>query len=297
MADYKFEIVANEFLTNSDSKSAVFVKRRGGFQRSYSKEIADIQISESPLNDGKILNIELNQDGIFDHLPEELFHHQSRHKQQEQLSFAQKHRNKKEEEKNSRAFFQPFENEFSSLLILLESYEKNLMDNNNDSEQVYSFFDDLSEKSNLKVSPSAKLNFFYPLLPYFRGDLKFLRYVLVSILLKPVSIQVISPNHSFNQAPIKEVGQIILGSDSCLGKYSEDKFDLIEITIHELHAKDTSLYLPEGESHKIIKLLTQMILPIQTDYTLTLEYSLREGQIQVGGEGNLSILGYNSYIH
>jgi hypothetical protein len=297
MADYKFEIVANEFLTNSDGKSVVTIKRRGGFKRAYSKEIAKTSITENQTGGGRNLVMELNLDGIFDHLPEELFHHQSRLRQQENLSFAQKHRIKKEEEANSRAFFHPIENEFSNLLILLESYEKNLMDNNNGSDQVYSFFSDLPEKSNLSVKASAKLNFFYPLLPYFRGDSKFLQYVLTSILLKPVKVLVEEKTIQSNYFLGGVVGEMLMGYDSYLGNESSDSFSEVCIHVSELHSRDTPKFMPDGDASKIIQLISQMILPLQTDFRVQVSYSLQEGVLRMGVEGGSSVLGYNSYLH
>src|SRR5437879_2972487 len=64
------EIIENELVVADD----LLILPLGPRQRAFAKEIAGMSVSQSDVTDKKILQVQINRDGLYDMLPEGLFH-------------------------------------------------------------------------------------------------------------------------------------------------------------------------------------------------------------------------------
>ena len=177
--DFKAEVLAGEIIDSSHEEIYVSMNRQGNFRRNFDRDVIDIlQLDDYALYEK--FQLQMNREGFYDFLPEELFHFDQIKKTKEELSFTQKHIVKKQEEENARAFFSPFEDSFSQLLVQLEIIEKNNADQAFADEFLPAFFN--TNKFKFDQIQHAKLNYFLPLSFKFRGKPEFIEYILKSML-------------------------------------------------------------------------------------------------------------------
>ncbi len=120
----KAEVLIAEIQEKSDYTIDDFViNNQSTFTRSYRRDI----ISANDTSIDSHISINVSRSGMYDYLPEGLFHVEK--EKQRKSSYAQRRKNFKEQEKNARSFFKPFENEFFNQRLEIEVNERSLLDN------------------------------------------------------------------------------------------------------------------------------------------------------------------------
>ena len=120
--DLKVEIVAADILESGLDPAELIVVPDGSFTRSYSRDISYAEVAKSA-NGQKTLAIHVTRDGIYDCLPEAVFHRQSSEPLTSGHDMAKLSKKQKMEEKEARLFFLPFENEIFTLRTQIEMEE------------------------------------------------------------------------------------------------------------------------------------------------------------------------------
>ncbi|MDR1437335.1 MAG: type VI secretion system baseplate subunit TssG [Candidatus Symbiothrix sp.] len=124
--DYRAELVAANWIEAGQDDSTIHIIRGKGDRRGVSKDIENIKKEYVDIGFDLVeyLSIYANRDGIYDSLPEGVFHQPpgtQRQKQTEDVLREMKER--KEEEFFVRKYFQPFEMAFDKLRIRIRLYE------------------------------------------------------------------------------------------------------------------------------------------------------------------------------
>jgi len=171
----KAEVIVSEVNEKSKSDVDFLIKNKSSFSRGYRRDV--ISVDKRDDVDSIILN--LSRNGLYDSLPEGLFH--TGNLLDDNKSFADKRKKYKKEENDARTFFNPIENEFFNQRLNIEINEKELLNN------FYNLGDDFLIdfwKINKEIPKNYILKLI-KLLPYcykISGDLELTRLSLEKIL-------------------------------------------------------------------------------------------------------------------
>src|SRR5947209_7624350 len=107
--DFKAEVTAAEMVELGIPDDQVIILLLGAMKRSARKDIQSIEEELSVYDRKEYVVIKTPKEGIYDMLPEGLFHHPSAHKSaKSEKEIIKIIKQRKEEEQNARKFFIPF---------------------------------------------------------------------------------------------------------------------------------------------------------------------------------------------
>jgi hypothetical protein len=125
--DFKAEVIAAELIENAVPAEQIMILMLGALKRSYRKDVDDVRDEISDYNNKEYTLIATHKEGLYDMLPEGLFHSPTVPKkattQKEIIDSIKSHR---VEERNARRFFLPYEAGFNHLRIQMALYENRL---------------------------------------------------------------------------------------------------------------------------------------------------------------------------
>jgi len=177
--DIKAEAVVIELEKKGLLRGNIQIENESTFKRPYRRDIVNYK-KHHTLNK---LFLKLSRNGVYDALPEGFFHKEGT---QKGISHNLKRKRRKEEEKNTRLFFNPIENELFNQAVNIEIKERELVDNfyNNENEFLLNFWDLRDYINNRYVIKLLKI------LPHshkIAGDLNLVRLYLEEILEQKVT--------------------------------------------------------------------------------------------------------------
>lgn len=121
--DLKAEVLITEIQEKTNlSDDNFFIKNNSTFSRSYRRDV--IKVENTAHRDWLTFN--LSRNGLYDNLPEGLFHARKTNKS---LSYAAYRKKQKKQEQDARLFFAPIENEFFFQKLNIEKNERELIYN------------------------------------------------------------------------------------------------------------------------------------------------------------------------
>ncbi|NAW50023.1 hypothetical protein GNY06_00980 [Elizabethkingia argentiflava] len=260
--DYKAEVMALN-LMKYYQVDKVYLKRLGSNNRSFNKDVHTISSYVYDL-DEMVVHITSFREGIYDYLPEGLFHPPSLGSYKSRIDdmIAQIRRQKKVEA-SAREFFQPFELElfFLEMNALAKENEFEIIES---AELLLTKFQELWPLLNRLDKDTAKI--FIYMLPFFhtvRGRKDWLEKCLSAFLQIPVQIR-FTPNHVND---IKEASDAISLSNYQLGismvlsgehMNGERNWAIHYGTIPYQHI---AKYVPNSDLRKLLRILYAHCLP------------------------------------
>ncbi len=297
-ADIKAEVVVGELLDNDFNSTEILTHHLGAFLRSVRKDIQEVGFPQNVLPDeAKEIVLELSRDGLYDSLPEGLFHQpalRSRSaKRSDIMDELKKHRM---EEGYARKFFAPFENEFFNLRVLLEKREKYAIQGFTTSanrkllQRIWRVIQRLSSKQiNL-------LMHYLPLAHILRGDNEKLQKVMQTVLGVKVTLEYVNVNYIVKNKSQALLSTMTLGVDSVLGNSFKLSIPYLQVKLGPLSNKEFAAYLPNGEAHELLKLLQDFFFPAHLQTQLLISMQRNENKLSLNEKSNISYLGFNTYI-
>ncbi len=286
--DIRAEVLMAELVEMGLDPKRIFIQPIGIFRRFYQKDVVKVDFTYSDLNKIELVHISVNREGLYDSLPEGLFH-----QPRERNSYKSKDLMKEEvkvhrqEEKNARNFFKPLEREFYNQRIYLEQQEREaLLDFSN---ELIKKFWDLPKGLNSKQTNI--LLYILPAASRIVGNLKLTELCLTAILEAPVRLKIgTCPVHQAKDDDCSVLGQGILGVNNILGAEFIDGVPAVKLTIGPISPKEVSLYLPSGRQKKLLDWISGYFIPIEWDIETHIEVDNNELIFELNSEN--SILGY-----
>ncbi len=254
-ANLRAEIIIAEIEKQSQSKINVLINNNSTFSRSFRRDVIKANLD----SDKETITLNLSRNGIYDSLPEGLFHEQYR--KDKTLSYAARHKLNKKEEKEARLFFSPIENEFFNQRLHIEKNEQTLLNN------FYNLEDDfLIEFWDLDTTiPRKYLITLIKLLPYcfkISGDLELTKLSLEKIINQKVTFttKYISP-----QSKVENITQS-LGVDMVTqSTESEILHPYLEIEIGPIEEENIEEYVNNIAFNKFLNTFYNFFIPIELE--------------------------------
>ncbi|GAB3709531.1 hypothetical protein GCM10027592_45740 [Spirosoma flavus] len=269
------------------------------------------------------LNIPVFRDGLYDYLPEGLFHQRT---EEDEREYAKEIDEQDRREQAARRFFRPIEQEFYLQGLLLELEERKYLiteENLQRGEQgailrnIWGLpADRLVREPNANGSgwtttrqplfDIRQLNNLLHLLPVAHrliNDRSLIERVLELILAVPVELSTIPPllipidlGPDDRVGPV-ELGQIQMGNFSLEGIY-QDTMPAVEIRLGPLNEAQLTDFLPEGRSRAVLDVLISYFLPAETEIITHLLPDDENKLLKLAEDADspTSVLGWASFI-
>jgi hypothetical protein len=300
-SDLKAEVIAANMIENGVSPDRILIQMLGGSKRTFRKDVEEIAEEESEYDHREYIYIKTHKEGIYDMLPEGLFHHATLPKSAtthaEIIKALKRH---KDEEKDARAFFLPFESAINDQRIQL-ALNENLLDirlNDNKLVEIFSSQWDIFQY--LDARQSNVFLFLLPLLHDIRDNYEIAALMFELILQVPVNISLQA------QAPIKNksafssaLSECRLGVNFTTGNtYFETGEDELLLEVGPIPGDVYSTFLPGSNNEKLLELLCDQFLPAHIDIhtEILLDETDKHTRLSEGNESHNAVLGMDTYL-
>ena len=301
--DIKAEVLVADLIENGLKSEDFIATSQGTFKRRYARDI-DFTNEIKFENGQKAVRFYLNRDGLYDSLPEGLFHEKNVKSGKESDKISKESKKLKAEEKAVREFFLPFENEMFYQRVQLELEERNIL-----SRFSENLFDDIyPEFWNIDVTLDKKYVARMILLLHFShriaGNWQLTAECLETILEEKVSVQIVRNSNlnngtignNKNEEPKCLLGLGGLGVDFVSGDQFDDLGKTIDFKIGPLKNSSAVDYLENGSVARFLKCFYSYFIPAELDVksNIIVDELVRNFVLNEMGEG--PVLGFESAI-
>lgn len=299
--DLKAEMLVAVLAEQEIDQDEILSAFNGQFKRNWSRDIEGSS-AENLETGEEILCLHLNRDGVYDTLPELLFHKNLETENQSAAEMAKDSMRLKAEEKESRLFFQPFENEVFLLGVQVAMKENQLFKN------IYTEFltgiipDFWRIDNDLPENYINRLKKLLPLVYRITGDLDLTAQCLEFIIKESVKISTAAEKAdgidegNFHNSGI--LGKCLLGVDTVFGKMVTGFVNRLKFSIGPIVNPETSEFVKNGRMNRFLDCFYSYFIPfefdVETKYIFETEQSLFI--LNDNTDGRISFLGYNSVI-
>lgn len=297
--DFKAEAVAVNLLKYHRSVSNIFIERIGVNDRAYLKDIRSIS-SHYLGFDEEVLSIKTYREGIYDYLPEGVFHPPSLNTSRKNVeSVVNEIRKQKRVEDDARKFFRPFELEifFTEISALLKEFDFDLA---SDTDSLLHIFSDLWPVVKMLEKKDAYV--FLHILPFFhqiRADKSWFEKCMTAFLQVPVCIS-FEPNEIDR---MKEDDSSIMLGNSRLGinfitsgKHFDGERNWV-VNIGPIPYEDMKNYIPGHPFRKVLQALYDFCLPVSVEiFENFITEKKHDSFVLQDDERNANRLGYSTFL-
>ncbi|GGB05578.1 type VI secretion system baseplate subunit TssG [Mucilaginibacter rubeus] len=290
------EIIENEMVSTGD----VMILPKGPKKRAYDKEIAGITVDKKSEDKKQVTTIWVNRDGFYDMLPEGLFHRPPASSVMiTEEDMIKDIKARREEEKQTRRFFAPFEAELNYFRTLVELYE-NRLDKKNEYDELINIF--LTEWQEFECFTKKQMLILIHVLPVIheqRNNINFVSSIINMMFNVPLSLhyKTVYPKQK-NNTIINggtALGAGTLGVNFIAGQVIEAERKLI-MNIGPVSATRMLEFLPGTSAAKAIDVLLSYFIPLGTEVQLNLLADPASQKLVIGGAGANATLGYTTYL-
>jgi hypothetical protein len=300
-SDIKAEVLMADLIENGLTDSDFLIYFASLFKRGYSKDI--LKAEKVMLNDyQESLAVYVARDGLYDLLPEGLFHASPDSAVSSGKGMASDSRKDRKVEDETRRFFLPFENEFFYQRIQMELNERSILMKLGDNNLDEFFLDFWKLDRTLPEELIVRLSSMLPFVREIAGDFAMTSSCLGVILGEEVTYSVRYSSEPYpgpGAGAIEsgaQLGNTLLGVDLITEGHYLESCSLIRFSIGPLKKTGIDPYLKNGEIARFISCFCSYFLPAEMDYEfiVTVPEELREFILDCGEAG--SILGYSTII-
>jgi hypothetical protein len=299
--DFKAEVIAAELINNHVPAEQIMIMSLGSRKRAFRKDVDAVTDEISDYNNKEYTLITTHKEGIYDMLPQGLFHTPALPKsattQKEIIEGIKKH---KVEERNARRFFLPYEAAINHLRIQMALYETRLDKGAHHTQLVDIFKDHWKIFKYLDTNQSNIFLQVLPLIHDIRDDYAIAATIFELIFSLPVKITSHHPGPVKNANPLfSSLNNTRLGIDLTTGNEVFDNGeDEISVTIGPINNKQLKLFVPGTTNSKILELLCDYMLPVHINITTQFELFGADKTTRLADKENdhNSTLGLSTYL-
>ena len=264
-SDIRLEVIVADLLNENVDMDDLVIESASLFKRNYHYDIESTGEIEFGAGGKKKLRLVVNREGIYDQLPEDLFHQASDTGNTiDKVEAIQEIKEHRDLEKQSRLFFQPIEQEFYTQRVKLEIEERKFLFETNDVLPGEIFNDLWKLPAFLDEFQTSKLGLLMPVIHKLTGKRDLLSFVFESITGDPVEIKETAPqNYFIADHPV--LGTTQLSIDSVLGGSVKSVQSSLTISIHISSIENLADYMPGGKRLVVYEFLCDLFMPFDAE--------------------------------
>jgi type VI secretion system protein ImpH len=299
--DFKAEVIAAEIAEHGTDAERILILMLGAMKRTFSKDVSTVEEEISAYDHKEYVLVKTPREGIYDMLPQGLFHQPAVNrlgKSVKELIRAIDLR--KEEERNARRFFMPFEIAINYLRMQMAIYENRLDKRSHYNDLVNLFADHWAIFRYLDGRQASIFLHLIPIIYDIRDDHTVAETALEMIFLLPAKV---SLRRQLPQRPpdpiLSRMGQSLLGVDFTTGNAVYDEgADEVLVQIGPMPNEMLQEFLPGGRNSKILELLKDYLLPVHLDIVTELILDERDKVTRLADDQSRtnSVLGADTYL-
>lgn len=299
--DIKAEAIIGDILEYGLELNDIVAIQEGLFKRRFKPDVSHADIKT--LNNGEeVIEVSITRDGIYDALPEGIFHEQSSESSSAGRQMAAESKKQRQEEIDARRFFLPLENEIFFQRVVLEMEERRIL--NQFSENL---FDDIfPEFYNLDKSLPQKYLSRLVLLLHFShliaGKPDLTARILEIIIEENVHVNVIKSVGNDSGGNLKDLPEACtlndtrLGVDFICGQHFNNAWQGLEFVIGPLNNTAVEDYLENGQNKKFLECFYGYFIPAELDIKTRIRVKEEEMGFCLNDAFSNPVLGYNTVI-
>lgn len=296
--DFRAEVVAAGLIATGNEADKTIIIRQRGDRRYVSKDIGRIESDYSVYDMMEYLYIYTNRFGIYDSLPEGIFH-QPHHvkKQKTKEDIIREIRSHRDEEFFARRYFQPFEMVFDKLLVDAQQYEQKFDKAYFHSNLIEIFEDQWDILKHLSLGQALLFIRIIPVIAEVSQSKSLSEKVMSIVLGFEVTIR--EGKRSWEKLETQDrvkLRQWKLGNNSILGNaVQSDDLDLI-VTVGPLSPQEMKLFESGKTNDLILKQLIDIVLPFDRNKQIKYRISKEESKFRLSGKTHKAYLGINTTL-
>lgn len=296
--DFKAEVIGANLIEKGYDPQQIMIIREGASKRGFAKDIEEIKLefNEHDLKD--YLYIRANKEGIYDILPEGIFHQPVHRKfnkdKEEELEEIRVHR---EQEFFARRFFRLFETEIDHTSILAHLYEIRFDKKISNRNFIDIFLPYWPLLRLLELEQAVLFMHTIPVLYTIKDNLEEIEKSLSLILDVPVWIRkILLPAKKVNNRFESKLAKCTLGTDFVLGKtFNDGEYDL-KMIIGPVSSRKMEYFLKTDAGKITLDCLCDIFLPGETFIEREFNISSDDSAFILSNESTNTYLGINTFI-
>ncbi|AUD01089.1 hypothetical protein [Spirosoma pollinicola] len=301
--DLRAEVVVTDMLEDGISPDDLIINPLGSFNRAFGRDISRVAWVDGQTRLQRWLQIDLNRTGLYDLLPEGVFHQPtSNDASVSKESILHEMAIQREREQAARRFFLPIEQEFFRHRIQIEQTQRTFLFGNDtllpDNDLLGWFWNLPDFLTPLQIK---RLMYLLPEIYRMTGDLIMAEACFGQLVDDRVTLTVESPeselvhsNKSGAYSP--KLGQWQLGADSVLDGWVNDGEPGSKLTVHIVQVDRLTNYLPGGHGLQLLHWLAGYLIPLTTSFRIELDTSALEDTFLLTSDAVYGQLDYTTCI-
>jgi type VI secretion system protein ImpH len=290
--DFNGIALAAELISNGFAKDKIQFKNTGIFHRNVNKDIAEIEFDKFE-EDNEDIVIHLSKEGLYDMLPDSIFHKPGFAHATETL--AEQVARKKKEEQDAKQFFSIFEHEFHYYGLHVQLTETEIYGNANAANNAVFFEYFFGSATLLNDAQIQMLLYLMPLSYKIRTDTTLIEKVYTKLLAQPVSISKSFTEKKYIQTTIEDE-DLLLGVNFVAGNAISCYAWQYDISIAQLSDKQYMDYQYGGYGYNLIHFLNKYFIPAIADVHINLIPEEKSSVFTTSTQEQSTYLTFNSTI-
>lgn len=263
--DVRMEVILMNLIQGGLNADEIEIVSSSLFKRRFHHDIEQVSVVYNRTSKREKLRVELNRDGLYDLLPENLFHQPpenatNRNFESElaDIKFQQ------DKENECRLFFMPIEQEFYRLRLEVEAVERQYCFGSNTVAATSAFQQFWQFPDFFNPSKRAWMFLIMPVIHQIAGNTEFAAKIITIITGDKVTVQQVSAfDYSLPAEPV--LGDIQLGVDSLLGgmtgSFQQENILFLEVS----DVQQLADYMAGGRQERVLQFLIGLLFPFDRD--------------------------------
>ncbi|UFH52069.1 hypothetical protein [Spirosoma sp. KNUC1025] len=291
--DLRAEVVLADMVTDGVSLDDLILNPMGAFRRATGRDINDVSWVESERKVKRWLQINLNRSGLYDLLPEGVFHQPTTNNRlTDKEDILQEMTIQRQRELAARQFFLPIDQEFLRQRVQIELESRQSLLHNEPDDLLVQFW---SLPEFLTPEQSRRLQYLLPLVHQLAGNMEAMTECFEQLVDERISLQLDTPG-SVLLSTDNRLGEWQLGDSSVFDGWLQDEEPLLRLTIHIEQSDQLANYLPGQNGRRLIEWLSGFLVPLDVNLSIELNTSALHDTFLLTDDDSFGRLSFTTYV-
>lgn len=294
--DVRAEVLVADMLDAGIAYDDLIIQSVGAFKRAFSRDVSHTDWFESQQQDRRWLQLYLNRAGLYDLLPEGVWHQPTSNDTASSKEVVLREMQvQHQREQAARRFFLPIEQEFFRQRVRIEQEQRALLlDSAVLPDALLGWFWGLPPF--LTSAQTQRLLYIMPLMHQLAGNWEATEACFRQLIEEPVQLEWVPPGITHLQAETPGLGEWCLGATSVFDGWLGNEEATLRMSVQIDRRERLEIYLPGGKGRLLIDWLVGYLVPLDTDVAVVLDTSALPDRFSFTDEERLGRLAFSTYL-